>query len=384
MSQLARQTARRNKIVADAKRIVVKVGSGVLTGETYDEVNEEVVALIAGQVAELIAQGRKVSLVSSGSVAIGARRLGIPRHGLSIPDKQAAAALGQGTLISLWAAAFAAYDLKVGQVLLTHDDLANRRRFINARNTVNALLDFGVVPIFNENDTVAVHEIKFGDNDTLSARITNVMEADLLAILSDVDGLYTADPRLDPRATPIRFVERVDETIMGMAGDSSSATGLGGMASKVRAAKEAARFGAASLIVAGAQHGALTGAIAGEERGAFFFPHEDRLSSKKHWIGFTLTTRGTLVVDEGAKTALTTKGKSLLPLGIVEVRDEFESGEAVLVAGPDGVPFAKGLVGYHSHELVRIMGKHSSQIEPTLGYTFHDEAIHRDDLVLLD
>jgi glutamate 5-kinase len=375
---------RRRALLAGARRVVVKVGSGVLTGERYDDVNREVVERIARQVCRLIDGGRKVALVSSGSVAIGAKRLNIPRHGLSIPAKQAAAALGQGSLIALWAEAFALFGYKVGQVLLTHDDLANRRRFLNARNTVNALIDFGVAPVFNENDTVAVHEIKFGDNDTLSARITNVLEADLLAILSDVDGLYTADPRIDKNAAPIRYVERVDEAIRSVAGDSSSATGLGGMASKVRAAEEAARFGAATLIVAGAKENALVDPFDGADGGTFFFPCKDRLSSKKHWIEYTLPAKGHLTVDAGAKEALLTKGKSLLALGITEVAGDFESGEAVHLVGPDGVRFAKGLSNYHAHELKRIMGRHSSAIEPTLGYKFYDEVIHRDDMVILE
>ncbi|MBI4827811.1 MAG: glutamate 5-kinase [Nitrospinae bacterium] len=373
--------ARRAKLLAGARRIVVKVGSGVITGETYTDISDAVVGGIARQVAALVREGRKVAVVSSGSVALGARSLKVPRHGLSIPVKQAAAAVGQGSLISLWGRHLAAEGLQVGQVLLTHDDLSNRRRFLNSRNTINQLIEFGAVPVINENDTVAVHEIKFGDNDTLSARATNLLEADVLAILSDVDGLYTADPRRDPSARKIDIVEKVTEEIRAGAGDSSTRTGLGGMASKVRAADEAAKSGAATIIIPGVRPNSLIEALTGAEVGTFFFPHEDRLSSKHHWIEFTLKPQGLVVVDEGARRALTTGGKSLLAKGVVEVRGEFESGEAVEIAGPDGAVFAKGLVNYHAFELERIKGAHTSDIERILGYKMNDEAIHRDDMV---
>ncbi|MDH5509604.1 MAG: glutamate 5-kinase [Nitrospinota bacterium] len=377
------QKERRRRLLTDARRIVVKVGSGVLTGEKYEDLDENVVSRIVGHVAGLTESGCKVAVVSSGSVSLGTKALGIPRRGLPIPVQQAAAAVGQGRLISLWAKCFEIHGLKVGQVLLTHDDMANRRRFLNSRNTINSLFDFGAIPIINENDTVAVHEIKFGDNDTLSARVTNLMEADLLAILSDVDGLYSADPRLDKEATKIEFVEEVDEGIFAVAGDSSSRTGLGGMASKVRAAKEASRFGASTIILPGARENSLKDAMEGGDIGTFFFPHDDPMNSKKHWIEFTLKPRGALVVDGGARQALLTMGKSLLASGVASVEGDFESGEAVEVKGPDGAVFGKGLVNYHSHEMEKIKGCRSSEIENILGYKFYDEVMHRDDMVLL-
>ncbi|MDH5476954.1 MAG: glutamate 5-kinase [Nitrospinota bacterium] len=377
------KTERRRVLLAEARRIVVKVGSGVLTGEKYEDLDENVVSRIADHVARLTNSGRKVAVVSSGSVSLGAKALGLPRRGLPIPVQQAAAAVGQGRLISLWAKCFGPHGLKVGQVLLTHDDMANRRRFLNSRNTINSLFDFDVIPIINENDTVAVHEIKFGDNDTLSARVTNLMEADLLAILSDVDGLYSADPRLDKSAKKIEYVEEVDEGIFAVAGDSSSRTGLGGMASKVRAAKEASRFGASTIILPGASEEGLKDVIEGRDIGTFFFPHDDPMSSKKHWIEFTLKTYGAIVVDDGAKKALLEKGKSLLASGVVAVEGDFESGEAVEVKGPDGAVFGKGLMNYHSHEMEKIKGCRSSEIENVLGYKFYDEVMHRDDMVLL-
>lgn len=375
------QKERRKALIRAASRIVVKVGSGVLTGEKYADVDESVIAEIARQVSRLIRDGRRVVVVSSGSVAIGARAMKVGRRGMSIPVKQAAAALGQGDLITLWSRHFAAEGFKVGQILLTHDDLSNRRRFLNARNTMYTLFEYGVTPVINENDTVAVHEIKFGDNDTLAARVTNLVEADLLAILSDVDGLYTADPRINNEAEKIDYVEEVDERVTSIAGDSSSRVGLGGMASKVRAAGEAARFGTPTLILPGAKKGSLLEAMEGAEIGTFFFPHSDRLSSKKHWIEYTLRPKGSLSVDEGARDALINKGKSLLALGITSVEGDFESGEAVSLVGPDGVAFAKGLVNYNSHEIEKIKGKHSSEIEGVLGYKVYDEVAHRDDMV---
>jgi len=372
---------RKLKLIESAKRIVVKVGSGVLTGEKYHDVNPEVVSRIARQVAVLIKQGRKVAIVSSGAVAIGARRLEVGRHDLSIPVQQAAAAVGQSDLIGLWAKSLAEEGLKVGQILLTHDDLANRRRFLNARNTINALFDFGFTPVINENDTVAVHEIKFGDNDTLSARVTTLIEAGLLAVLSDVDGLYSSDPRLDKDACKVDIVDRVDDSILAMAKDSSTRTGLGGMASKVRAADEAARIGAATIIIPGAKENSLLDALAGEPIGTFFFPHENKMSGKKHWIEYTLKSQGSIIVDKGAKDALTLNGRSLLASGITDVKGDFESGEAVDIVGPDGKTIAKGLVNYHSPELARIMGRKSGEIEKILGYKIYDEVMHRNDMV---
>lgn len=374
---------RKLKIIESARRIVVKVGSGVLTGEKYHDVSPEIVSQIARQVAALIKQGRKVAIVSSGAVAIGARRLEVGRRGLSIPVQQAAAAVGQSDLITLWGESLAAEGLKVGQVLLTHDDLANRRRFLNARNTINTLFDFGFVPVINENDTVAVHEIKFGDNDTLSARVTNLIEAGLLAVLSDVDGLYSSDPRIDKNARKVDMVDKVDDSILAMAKDSSTRTGLGGMASKVRAAAEAAKLGAATIIIPGVDDNSLLDALAGARIGTFFFPRDQKMSGKKHWIKYTLKSQGSVIVDNGAKDAITVNGKSLLASGITAVKGGFESGEAVDIVGPDGKTVAKGLVNYHSSELTRIMGRKSGEIEKILGYKFYDEVMHRNDMVFV-
>ncbi|VAX24946.1 Glutamate 5-kinase / RNA-binding C-terminal domain PUA [hydrothermal vent metagenome] len=375
---------RREGLIKSAKRIVVKVGSGVLTGEGYQDVDETVVAEIARQVAIIKKAGRRVAVVSSGSVVLGSKILKLRRHGLTIPEKQASAAIGQGGLTSLWARHLGAQGLKAGQILLTHDDMSHRRRFLNARSAINTLLDFDVIPVINENDTVAVHELKFGDNDTLSARVTNLLEADLLVILSDVDGLYSADPRIDKTGVKIDYVEVVDDKILEIAKDSSSATGLGGMASKVKAAAEAAKFGAATIVLSGAQRGALESALKGEDVGTFFFPHEDRMKSKKHWIVFHLKSQGRVMVDEGAQKALTHGGRSLLASGISRVEGAFESGAAIYLVGEDGSEFAKGLVKYHSHELEKIKGQKSDKIDKILGYKPSNEVMHRDDMVLIE
>ncbi|VAX19458.1 Glutamate 5-kinase / RNA-binding C-terminal domain PUA [hydrothermal vent metagenome] len=377
------QHERKLKILKSAKRIVVKVGSGVLTGEKYTDVDEGVVSEIARQVAQLVKDGRRVAVVSSGSVVLGSKKLGLRRYGLSIPEKQASAAVGQGELTSLWTHCFADHGVKAAQMLLTHDDLANRRRFLNSRNTINKLFDFGVVPVINENDSVAVHELKFGDNDTLSARVTNLVGADLLAILSDVDGLYSADPRQNKSAYKIDFVEEVDDFVLSVAGDSSSRTGLGGMSSKVKAAAEAAKFGAGTMILPGIVPNSLLDAMTGIKAGTFFFPNSDRMSSKKHWIVFHLKSQGKVIVDDGAKTALLKGGKSLLATGVTCIEGDFESGEAVYLVGPDGVEFAKGLIKYHSHELNSIKGRKTSEIESILGYKPCDEVMHRDDMVFI-
>jgi glutamate 5-kinase len=268
------------------------------------------------------------------------------------------------------------------QVLLTRDDLANRRRYLNARNTLLTLLEFGVTPIINENDTVVVEEIRFGDNDNLSALVTTLLEADLLVILSDVDGLYDRNPATNPEARLIPLVERVTDEIEAMAGGEGSALGTGGMATKVKAARRACLNGVGTLIVNGREPRILERAFAGEELGTYFLPARDRMAAKKHWIAFTKKPRGKIFVDEGARRALVEGGKSLLPSGIKGVEGRFERGDSVRLCDLDGVEFAKGVIGYNLMELLRIMGKKTSEIEATLGYKYGDEVIHRDNLVI--
>jgi glutamate 5-kinase len=278
--------------------------------------------------------------------------------------------------------AFRTCGRRVAQVLLTRDDLANRRRFLNARNTLMTLLEYGIIPIINENDTVVVDEIRFGDNDNLSALVTNLAESDLLVILSDVDGLYDSNPRTNPQARLINKIEHITPEIESMAGGVGSEVGTGGMATKIEAAKRASLYGVSTVIVNGRQPQVLSRLFAGEELGSWFLPAVDRLNARKHWIAFTKKLRGRLLLDEGAHKALADKGKSLLPSGIIEVEGSFERGDAVRLCDAEGREFARGIINYSQAELVRIQGHNSQEIEELLGYQYGAEVVHRDNLVL--
>jgi glutamate 5-kinase len=271
----------------------------------------------------------------------------------------------------------------VAQILLTHDDLSHRRRFLNARNTLLTLLELGIIPIINENDTVVVDEIKFGDNDNLSALITNLIEADLLIILTDIDGIFDANPRLNPHARFIPLVEDIDVDMRGMTGKTTNEMSVGGMASKIQAARKASRFGIPTVVACGTKKEILHQILKGKEIGTLILPKVEALSSRKHWIAFNLKPQGDVVVDDGAKRAVVQKGKSLLPSGVVRVRGSFDRGDPVSCVGPRGKEFARGLVNYSTSELERIRGLRSEQIEQVLGYKYSDEVIHRDDLVVL-
>jgi len=370
----------RKSLLSHVRRVVIKIGTAVVSnGEGLDIPQIE---KITRDVSSLIDRGFEVVMVSSGAVAAGKRDLGIVGRPPSIPLKQAAAAIGQSRLMRAYKDAFRACGHKVAQVLLTRDDLANRRRYLNARNTLMTLLEYGVIPIINENDTVVVDEIRFGDNDNLSAMVTNLAEANLLAILSDVDGLYDSDPRMHPAARRISEVERINEEIEAMAGGSGSLAGTGGMATKIKAAKRATLYGAGVVILNGRAPGALKSFFAGEEVGTYFLPGRDRMAAKKHWIAFTKKPRGKIFVDEGGKRALVEGGKSLLPSGINGVEGGFDRGDAVRLCDRDGNEFAKGVINYSLMELLQIMGKKTSEIEKILGYKYGDEVVHRDNLVL--
>jgi glutamate 5-kinase len=372
----------RKKIIGQCRRIVIKIGSRILTsgegGLNTDRIHELVDEMVAG-----IKRGVEIAIVSSGAIAAGMGRLGLKRKPTDIPVKQAAAAVGQGRLIWSYTEAFGKHKKKAAQILLTSDDLKNRRRFLNARNALETLFSYKVVPIINENDTVVVEEIKFGDNDHLSALVTNLIGADLLLILSDVDGLYTADPNIEKKACLVPLVEKVTGKVVSMAGDSSDEVGIGGMRSKVLTAKTAAAFGTPTLIINGHTKGGLKTALKGEEIGTLFLADKDRLSSRKHWIAYTLSPKGSLHLDQGAAKALLRRGKSLLPSGIREVTGKFEVGSSVSCLDHEGKEIARGLVNYHSHEIEKIMGQKTEAIEKILGYKYYDEVIHRDDLVIL-
>jgi glutamate 5-kinase len=278
---------------------------------------------------------------------------------------------------------FSRYQQMVAQVLLTHDDLSHRRRFLNARNTLLTLLELGIIPIINENDTVVVDEIKFGDNDNLSALITNLIGADLLVILTDIDGLCDSDPRVNPNAKCIPLVEDIDGDIEGIIGETKNEMSVGGMISKIQAARKASRFGIPTVVARGTKDGILHQILKGKEIGTLILPKGEALSSRKHWIAFNPKPKGDLIVDEGAKKAVVQRGKSLLPSGVVKIKGSFDRGDLVTCVGPRGKEFARGLVNYSASELEKIKGLRSDRIEIALGYKYSDEVIHRNDLVVL-
>jgi glutamate 5-kinase len=373
----------RKALLQQVKRVVIKVGSRVLTVDGGG-LDHGAIARLCDEIASLRRLGLEVILVSSGAVAAGRDALRTAEYPLTIPQKQAAAAVGQPLLMQAYQQACTQHNVVTAQILLTADDLANRNRFLNARTTLEALLGAGVLPVINENDSVAVAEIKFGDNDNLSALVTSLAEADLLLILTDIAGLYTANPNSDPDARLIPLVRSITRDIERMAGESGSSVGTGGMATKVSAAKKAARFGVPTILAPGKQTGIITAILAGDEVGTVFLPAKDGLMNRrKHWIAYTLRPTGKLLVDAGARKALLENGTSLLPSGITGVEGRFERGSCVRVCGPDGVEIARGLADYSSSEVARLAGHKSSKIEEILGYRYDDEVVHRDNLVLL-
>lgn len=365
----------------EVKRVVVKVGSAVLTAE--DGLNHQVIGQLVDELAFLRSTGREVILVSSGAVAVGRSKLSLWHPVLSLREKQAAAAVGQAGLMRQYEKKFALKNLRVAQVLLTHGDLAHRERYRNIQNTITSLLDWGVVPIVNENDTVSVEELRFGDNDTLGALVTNIIGADIFICLTDVDSLYTANPVTDPSAESVHTVESVTDDVCNMAGHSGSSLGTGGMRSKIMAARMVAARGGHSFIGPGRQAGIIQQLFDGDMVGTFFLPNEEnvKLLSRKHWIAYTLRPKGTLVLDEGACRAIQRRGSSLLPVGILEVRGEFSQGEAVECISPQGEKIGAGLVNYKAAEIEKLRGCQTSDIKEILGYKNSDEIIHRNDFV---
>jgi glutamate 5-kinase len=369
-------------VVASARRIVVKVGSTLLTNDGRG-LDHAAVARWAGEIARLRAAGKEIVLVSSGAIAEGMQRLGWSSRPRAIHELQAAAAVGQMGLVQAYEAAFSQYALHTAQVLLTHDDLADRRRYLNARTTLTTLIALGVIPVINENDTVTTDEIRFGDNDTLAALVTNLIEADVLVLLTDQPGLFTADPRKDSAATLVSNARAGDASLEAMAGGIGSAIGRGGMLTKVLAAKRAARSGASTVIASGAESDVLTRLAAGEAIGTLLVAEKVSLAARKQWLADHVRLAGALRLDEGAARALSREGKSLLPIGVVGVDGAFGRGEVVGCFAPDGREIARGLVNYGSQETARILRRPSSEIESILGYVDEPELIHRDNLVLL-
>jgi glutamate 5-kinase len=365
--------------LAKAKRIVVKVGTNALTHATgrFHRAHFE---QLARDVAEAAAE-REVVVVSSGAIALGVERLGLDTKPKDVPGKQACAAVGQSRLMRAWEEAL--HPRAVAQVLLTHDDVQERRRYLNARHALERLLEQRVIPVINENDTVSADEIKFGDNDTLAGLVAGLVDADALVILSDVDGLYDADPRSSPDAQRIDFVAKLTPELLALAGASGSKVGTGGMATKVRAAARVTELGIRCVVTAGLHAGRLGQVLSGEDVGTLFEPQTQKHKARAAWIAHALKPRGRLTVDDGARKALTERNKSLLPSGVRAVEGRFDKGDPVDIALDGGEAFARGLAAYDSDELRRIAGKRTAQIEGVLGYRGLDEAVHKDDLVVL-
>lgn len=369
-------------VIQQAKRVIIKVGSSLVTndGKGLDAV---AIRKWAEQIVQLRALGKEVVLVSSGAIAEGMQRLGFDKRPTGIHELQACAAVGQMGLAQIYETSFRQHDVRTAQVLLTHADLADRERYLNARSTLFALLHLGVVPIINENDTVVTDEIKFGDNDTLGALVANLIEADALIILTDQRGLYTADPRKNPQAEFVHEAKAGDPALEAMAGGAGSSLGRGGMLTKILAAKRAALSGAHTVIAWGREDSVLTRLAQGEAIGTQLTAQTAQLTARKQWMADHLQTAGRVVLDDGAVTKLKAEGKSLLPIGVTEVSGSFGRGDVITCVDQSGRAVARGITNYASSEARRIMRKPSTEIAAILGFVEEPELIHRDNLVLL-
>jgi glutamate 5-kinase len=366
----------------NSKRWVIKIGSALITNEGKG-LDIAAIHHWAEQMAELRSAGKELLLVSSGAVAEGMSRIGLTQRPHALHELQAVAALGQMGLIQHFESCFTKHNIHTAQVLLTHEDLSNRQRYLNARSTLSTLLEMGAIPIINENDTVATEEIRFGDNDTLAALVANLVEADALVILTDQQGLYNKDPRQNKDAELISEANAADPAILDMAGSAGSALGRGGMRTKITAAQRAARSGAATLIASGRTDNVLLEIAKGTEIGTMLTPKTEKLAARKQWLAGHLVVRGGLQLDEGASRALSESGVSLLAVGVTGINGRFNRGDMVSCLSPDGTEIARGLTNYAADEARKIMGKATHEIEATLGYVDEPELIHRDNLVLL-
>ncbi len=368
--------------VAAARKVVIKVGSSLVTAGGRG-IDHAAVARWAEEIATMRRAGKEVALVSSGAIAEGMKRLGWKDRPAAMHELQAAAAVGQMGLVQAYEAAFSRFDLHTAQILLTHEDLADRKRYLNARSTLLTLLALGVIPVINENDTVTTEEIRLGDNDTLGALVTNLIEADVLVLLTDQAGLYSSDPRTDPAAALVRSGRAGDPALEQMAGGAASDLSKGGMLTKILAAKRAARSGATTVIADGREERVLSRLCAGEALGTVLVAETPTLGARKQWLADHVRTAGRVRVDTGAARALIREGKSLLPIGVVGCEGAFERGEVVACIDPEGREIARGLVNYSMSETQRILRKPSSEIAAILGYVDEPELIHRNNLVLL-
>jgi glutamate 5-kinase len=363
------------------KRLVIKIGSNILASADKG-LNTKRLKTIISDISSIIDGGYEIVIVSSGAIAAGLKKLGLKGKPQDIRLQQAAAAIGQSSLMWAYEHIFGRFDKKVAQVLLTRDDIANRLRYINAKNTLFTLMAYGVIPLINENDPIAVDEIKFGDNDMLAALAASLVEADMLIILSDVNGLYSKDPKLKT-AKLIKHVPEITPAIEKLAGGRGSAVGTGGMYSKLLAAKQATDHGIPVVIMNGRKSGMLARLADGRSVGTYFEPGKERLSSKKGWIAYGVRSRGAIYLDDGAVDALIHKGKSLLPSGITKIEGQFKVGDYIRCLNNEGKKIAKGLTNYSSEDLDKIKGKKTSEIESALGFKYSDEVIHRDNLVVV-
>lgn len=370
----------RNDLLSRVKKVLIKIGSAVLTGA--DGLDLDIIGQLVTEIAHLRGRGYQIIMVTSGAIASGKHRMGIAGPLRSIPQKQAAAAIGQGRLMRVYANAFGKHDLYCAQILLTMNDLTDRKRFLNIRNTLTTLVEWGVIPIINENDTVAVEEIKFGDNDNLAAMMANLIETHLVINLTSTTGLYNRNPTVCEDAELIPLVAACTEEIEAMATDDTTSVGMGGMKSKVLAAKKVTASGIPYIIAPGREPGVLAAIFAGQNKGTLFLPTGGHLKSRKHWIAFTLRPRGRLYLDAGAQKAILEDGKSLLPSGIIRSEGNFSIGDAVTCMDQTGTPLATGLVNYSAADLGRIKGLKTSEVEKVLGYKDYDEVIHRDNLAV--
>lgn len=373
----------RKEIIESADTLVVKVGTNVLA-DPKGRLDPARLADLASQIATLKKAGKRVVMVSSGAIGAGVGRLKLDGRPTELRGLQACAAVGQCFLMRAWEDAFAPFGIPTAQILLTAGDFDNRTRYLNARNTILTLLEWGCVPVINENDTVSVAEIRFGDNDTLAAMVTNLIRAPLLVLLSVIDGLFEKDPHADPNAKVIPLIPEIDDQVLERAGVSKSSLGSGGMKSKLKAARMANVAGASVFMARGTDPGILTSLLGGQEKGTLFLAKKGGLPSWKRWIGYTAQPRGTLKLDQGATKAVREKGRSLLPIGITDVEGNFHKGAVVSLMGPDGVVVARGLTNYSAADTLRIRGLRSDEIAARLGSSGYDEVVHRDNLVLLD
>lgn len=372
----------RQEVIALAHTVVIKVGTNVLAGPDGTLAPERLQAL-ADQVQRLRQAGRKVALVSSGAIGAGLGRLALGKRPSDLRHLQACAAVGQCFLMRAWEECFARHGTPTAQILLTASDFDSRPRYLNARNTILTLFEWNCLPIINENDTVSVAEIRFGDNDHLAAMVTNLLQAPLLVLLSVIDGLYPTDPSQSPNIEPLHTVPEIDGSIMAMAGDGRSALGSGGMRSKLRAARLATAAGESVIMANGTRPDVLDAIFAGEAVGTLFLPHGSTLTAWKRWLGYTARPRGRLLVDTGARNAVQNQGRSLLPIGVVQAQGTFGKGDVVALADAGGTEFARGLSNYSADDARRICGLRTEQIAEVLGALPYEEIVHRDNLVVI-